>query len=513
MVTKLSSCQYALPLLVPSPTSTDIELPLWTFRQIKKTWKLSSVSSSKSQLLNSLINPKHDTFFHRDSPGSSRTRLFMEGLVEIAWYCPAGNTDDLFRREMGQIYEAWATEPEEMGAKVSVFTAVAADLLISGHPLELMDGDAAHVPLTWIESVLDKVTETLGDQRVFVLSVLGLQSSGKSTMLNAMFGLQFAVSAGRCTRGAFMQLIRVKEEDKEKLKFDYLLVVDTGGLRSLEQGLKSSYNHVNELVTFVTDLANMILINILGENPAEIKGTLHVIIQAIIRMKEVKLDPSCMFVHQNITDITTAEKNMERRLHLQEKLDKMTRSVAKEQDCDVKCFSELVQFNIQTDVHYFAQLWEGNPPMPPPNPRYSENVESLKQAVLTAAAGKKCLRLSELKVRIRDLWTAVLSEDFVFSSKRPGDHSIQLLGYRYRAEYVTSGGTCEHWSFYSEQLHYQNRTLCIYNRTEPLGECCPQGSKELAEFRLSWTGLDWPVFGQELKKRTTGDRGRKGKRE
>ncbi|KAI4890221.1 hypothetical protein NFI96_031094 [Prochilodus magdalenae] len=29
MVTKLSSCQYALPLLVPSPTSTNIEFPLW----------------------------------------------------------------------------------------------------------------------------------------------------------------------------------------------------------------------------------------------------------------------------------------------------------------------------------------------------------------------------------------------------------------------------------------------------------------------------------------------------
>ncbi|KAI4890213.1 hypothetical protein NFI96_009013 [Prochilodus magdalenae] len=56
-------------------------------------------------------------------------------------------------REMGQIYEAWAERPGEMPAEVSDLPAVAADLLISGHPLELMDGDAAHVPLTWIESV------------------------------------------------------------------------------------------------------------------------------------------------------------------------------------------------------------------------------------------------------------------------------------------------------------------------------------------------------------------------
>ncbi|KAI4898656.1 hypothetical protein NFI96_008179, partial [Prochilodus magdalenae] len=471
MVTKLSSCQYALPLLVPSPISTDIELPLWTFRQIKKTWKLGSVPTSKSQLLNSLINPKHDTFFHRRrseaaagpppcfNGGAGGDRLWIRHFIDTKfsdqvsqlhleynskwlevqkWQNTPGKSEELklmqeqledvseeldtltfdlkhIVREMGQIYEAWATTPEEMGAEVSALPAVAADLLISGHPLELMDGDAAHVPLTWIESVLDKVTETLGDQRVFVLSVLGLQSSGKSTMLNTMFGLQFAVSAGRCTRGAFMQLIRVKEEVKEELKFDYLLVVDTGGLRSLELVGRSTVSHDNELVTFVTGLANMTLINILGENPSETEEILHVIIQAILRMKEVKLDPSCMFVHQNITDITTAEKNMERRLHLQEKLDKMTCSVAKEQDCDAKCFSELVKFNIQTDVHYFAQVWEGNPPMAPPNPHYSESVESLKQTILKAAAQQNCLRLSELKVRIRDLWTAVLSEDFVFS--------------------------------------------------------------------------------------------------
>ncbi|KAL6483819.1 hypothetical protein MHYP_G00086910 [Metynnis hypsauchen] len=744
MVTKLSSCQYALPLLVPSPTSTDIEFQLWTFQQIKKTWKsvgglstslpvsqikapmvffcrLGSVSTSKSQLLNSVINPKHDTFFHRDSPGSSRNRLFMEGLVEIAWYCPAGNTDDLFSeciafcnlhgdavdhrkqtdfmseqatvniilmqnmkpndkdrelleklhnsskpficvvsdlqkgplkishglnikvglngrncseshsdltsaiktclqkcnisckfsleessafakhfgfrvdeksrycqegktraeevikllegenlseiknkfmpcqgklwhewtrknkqlhrlhgemehtrnvtlaemnkirmkqrgsnlrfmksfvknllsnsktqtryffqwiryfidarfsaqvsqvhlkynskwlevqklkntqgksgelnvlqkqleevseeldtvtfdlehifREMGQIYEAWAAVPEEMRAEVSIFPAAAADLLISGHPLELMDGDAAHVPLTWIQSVLDKVTESLGDQRVFVLSVLGLQSSGKSTMLNAMFGLQFAVSAGKCTRGAFMQLIRVKEEDKDQLKFDYLLVVDTEGLQSLQQVGKSTYNHDNELITFVTGLANMTLINIFGENPAEMEGILHVAIQAVLRMKKVRLNPSCMFVHQNITDITTAEKNMERRMHLQKRLDEMTSLVAREQDCDIKCFSELIKFNIQTDVHYFAQLWEGNPPMAPPNPRYSENIESLKQAILKAAAQQKALRFSELKVRIKDLWTAVLNEDFVFNFR----NSLEITAYR-----------------------------------------------------------------------------------
>ncbi|XP_051745704.1 interferon-induced very large GTPase 1-like [Ctenopharyngodon idella] len=123
MVTKLSQCQYALPLLVPDPFTRRIEFPLWTFRQINKSWKIKhtnnetisqtqpiykastpmvfffrfgSVSSSKSQLMNSLINEKHNTFFHRNCPGSSRTRELMDGVVEIAWFCPSGKNADKF---------------------------------------------------------------------------------------------------------------------------------------------------------------------------------------------------------------------------------------------------------------------------------------------------------------------------------------------------------------------------------------------------------------------------------
>ncbi len=123
MVTKLSQCQYALPLLVPDPFTQQIEFPLWTFRQINKSWKIrntnneiisqiqpiykaqtpmvfffrfGSVSSSKSQLMNSLINERHDTFFHRKCRGSSKTRVLMDGVVEITWHCSSGTDDDKF---------------------------------------------------------------------------------------------------------------------------------------------------------------------------------------------------------------------------------------------------------------------------------------------------------------------------------------------------------------------------------------------------------------------------------
>ena len=36
-----------------------------------------------------------------------------------------------------------------------------------------------------------------------VITVLGPQSSGKSTLLNFLFGCDFATSEGRCTRGIY----------------------------------------------------------------------------------------------------------------------------------------------------------------------------------------------------------------------------------------------------------------------------------------------------------------------
>ncbi len=776
MVTKLSQCQYALPLLVPDPFTQQIEFPLWTFRQINKSWKMKnsnneiisqtqpvykaetpmvaffrfgSVSSSKSQLMSNLINEKHNTFFHRNCPGSSRTRLLMDGVVEIAWYCPSGKkttdtfddcvafcnlhgdagdndnqykilnsmasvnvlflpdfgqknhykglvrslfkspqpliclltdndcdktelgngkciiglwnknqyeafeqiretvreslnkqkktfkledvakhtgirvdeedpecqrgkdaavqvmdllrgkdpstvketilpcqgklwhdwcdmnkelhrlggenleedkstklknmreirekqvseelsefmgtfiekiksqkddeknyflrwmmnllndftSDELCRlhmeydtkwhdvlslkkmsdnpdqqlqqknlekiseqinrtgfglehilREFGQIYESWSSVKKiKQGLQFDFCSlpSLAAEMMILGFPMELMDGDAAHVPLTWVTAVLDELVKTLGDQRLFVLSILGIQSSGKSTMLNAMFGLQFAVSAGRCTRGAFMQLLKVSEEMKTELKFDYILVVDTEGLRAPELSGRSTTHRDNEMATFVVGLGNMTLINIFGENPSEMQDILQIVVQAFMRMKKVRLNPSCMFVHQNVSDLTAGEKNMEGRRRLQEKLDEMTKIAARDEVFDAEGFSDVIAFDVQNDVKYFAQLWEGSPPMAPPNPNYCENIQELKQSILTHASKSDGIMLTHLRDRVQDLWEALLSEQFVFSFR----NSLEIATYK-KLETEYSKWT---WSLRSAMLEIENK---LHNKIE-----------------------------------------------
>ncbi|XP_072276962.1 interferon-induced very large GTPase 1-like [Pyxicephalus adspersus] len=330
-------------------------------------------------------------------------------------------------REIGQIYEALETFPKK---DESFFTLpkFAANLMVSGYPLELMDGDAAHVPMRWIGAILDELIEILGDKKLYVLSVLGVQSTGKSTLLNAMFGLQFAVSAGRCTRGAFMQLIEVDEALRQEMNFDYVLVIDTEGLKAVELSKKTSLNHDNELATFVIGLGNLTLINIFGENPSDMQDILQIAVQAFLRMKKVKLQPSCLFVHQNVGEITAKEKNLEGRRRFQEKLDEMTMCAAQQEESDVTCFSEVIKFDVNTHIHYFSHLWEGDPPMAPPNPSYSQNVQMLRQIILNSGRNEgrhNILNISTFKTRVQDLWNALLNENFVFSFK----NSLEIAAY------------------------------------------------------------------------------------
>ncbi len=141
-----------------------------------------------------------------------------------------------FFREMGQIYEASVSLPETHPSRQQLqhLPRLCAQLLLDGFPLELVDGDASNIPLRWVSDVLSQLNDLVSPKnKVLVVTVLGVQGTGKSTLLNTMFGVQFAVSSGRCTRGAFMLLIRVSEEAKKVLNSDFIVIIDTEGSKQL----------------------------------------------------------------------------------------------------------------------------------------------------------------------------------------------------------------------------------------------------------------------------------------
>ena len=340
-------------------------------------------------------------------------------------------------REVSQIYEAVMEQDpdakEEMSKLIVFFPRIAAKLLFDGFPIELVDGDASHMPQKWISAILSYLSDmakqeipNAGDPKIFVLSVLGPQSTGKSTLLNALFGVKFSVSAGRCTRGAFMQLIHVHHSFQEKHGVNFFLLIDTEGLRAPERERLDAIEHDNELATFVIGMANLTLITVSGELTGDINDILHTAVHAFLRMNQVQLKPKCHIIQQHLTARKEDEKLGMDRFRTKRNLDKMTQAAAKQSGLETQYahFSDVIKFNYDEDVSLFPGLWTGRPPMAHFSTAYIEEVKNLKQTVLKCSSDS--YSIDSLKVHLNGLWKAILQEDFVFSFK----NTFEIAAYK-----------------------------------------------------------------------------------
>ncbi|XP_051285011.1 LOW QUALITY PROTEIN: interferon-induced very large GTPase 1-like [Dicentrarchus labrax] len=327
-----------------------------------------------------------------------------------------------FFREMGQIYEASLSLPETDPSRQQLqhLPKLCAELLLDGFPLELVDGDASNIPLRWVSDVLSQLNDLVCPKnKILVVTVLGVQSTGKSTLLNTMFGVQFAVSSGRCTRGAFMLLIRINEDLKKVLNCDFMVIIDTEGLKSPELAqLDNSHEYDNELATLVVGLSDITIINIAMENSTEMKDILQIVVHAFLRMKEVGKKPKCQFVHQNVSDVSAHEKNLRERKLLLEQLNEMTQAAAKmEKKEENKSFTDVMEYSPDTGNWYIPGLWNGNPPMAPVNAGYSEAVYELKKTIIQTLGSceSSANNILDFTEWMKSLWNAVKHENFIFS--------------------------------------------------------------------------------------------------
>ena len=319
-------------------------------------------------------------------------------------------------RELGQFY-ACSYKNLKTDEDKNKLPNLMVDLLLMGVPLEIMDGDVSNVPLEWILAVFKCLKERLGDCRIFVESILGIQSSGKSTLLNTMHGLKFAVSSGRCTRGAYMQLIPVKDEDKDKIGCDYYFVVDSEGLRSPELG--DMIQHDNELATFVSCLASTTILNLWGQTfNKDIEDVIQIATFAYIRMKAVKLKGSYHIVFVGVPDVTAKEKNASGVANIFEKFNTMAVKAATANRPELLEHGKLLPLlrdDCEGIPEFFPALWTSS--MSIPNAKYGELIKDLRDNIVSIIRNKSMiqpLRISQLSKRIEDVWNAVKKEDFIF---------------------------------------------------------------------------------------------------
>ena len=119
----------------------------------------------------------------------------------------------------------------------------------------MIDGDNLKFNSATLTRVfLDK---RFNEKRVFVISVLGPQSSGKSTLLNFLFGSKFSTGTGRCTKGIYANCINIDHPE-----YEIVLVLDTEGLQSAE---KDDEEFDRKITLFCLAVSHLVIINVKGD--------------------------------------------------------------------------------------------------------------------------------------------------------------------------------------------------------------------------------------------------------
>jgi uncharacterized phage-like protein YoqJ len=83
------------------------------------------------------------------------------------------------------------------------------ELINKGNPIHLLRGRPLKVENKVLESVFDKLSKY---ENIFVISIIGQQSSAKSSLFNGSFGCDFYTSSGRCKIGFYLNFVKFKEE-------------------------------------------------------------------------------------------------------------------------------------------------------------------------------------------------------------------------------------------------------------------------------------------------------------
>ncbi|CAJ1424545.1 unnamed protein product, partial [Effrenium voratum] len=189
----------------------------------------------------------------------------------------------------------------------------------SGNPLHFLHSSplqfGAFEPLRWhpqlsganffgsdfIGEVLRDLDQSLGvDVRrrpLLVISVIGVQSSGKSTLMNYLFGCSFATHVGRCTKGLYISLLETRHA--------LLVILDTEGLLSVE-ARDDVFDKQVALMTMAC--SDLVIVNNRGELGRHVGDLFQVCLFALYHLKLARISPAIGFVLQCLSMVNQQQQ-------------------------------------------------------------------------------------------------------------------------------------------------------------------------------------------------------------
>ncbi|XP_029964779.1 interferon-induced very large GTPase 1-like [Salarias fasciatus] len=310
-----------------------------------------------------------------------------------------------FLREMGLIFELTHVNPGSGSHNVLRLPSLAADLLLYGVPLELMDGDASSIPACWLSCVFAELKRRLPkDQcRTRVLTNLGVHHARNAETLSALFGVKFHEGKKRASRGMYMLLLGLPHNLREDMECDFLLLLDVEGLCSVPQDNENVLVHDNAMATFAIGLSDVLLHNIASHSEYELETNIAVIVSALLRNKECGSMPICELLVQDVGINSILQASQLGRVSemLQPESDGIGIGKAALDPSGTTCISG---------------PWLNVTLSEPLDPHYSEAVLELKENIFKAlkksATKSEAPSLPDLIKRLYDVWDMIKGESF-----------------------------------------------------------------------------------------------------
>ena len=207
------------------------------------------------------------------------------------------NTHDLFA-ELYSYYEYkknekfshFSNEEKKFFESLRAYTVKS---LLNGNKIHIFRGVPLKIKNEFLKEIFE-LPEMNDNVSFYVISILGMQSSGKSTLLNYLFGSDFETSAGRCTRGIYLNIIGTKNP---KIK---VLLLDTEGLDSIDTSDKM-FDHKIALMCF--GLSDLVLINQKGEISSQIQDLFSISLYAMNYFQQLRgCFPKIFFILRDQVD-------------------------------------------------------------------------------------------------------------------------------------------------------------------------------------------------------------------
>ena len=146
------------------------------------------------------------------------------------------------------------------------------DAFAKNAPINLIDGKTLFYGNKFLSEFFLDVSKSFDvDDKFFVVSVIGAQSSAKSTLLNYLFGCGFQTSDGRCTTGLYCSVVRCQ-------KGINIIVIDTEGLLSV---VARDHLFDNRISVMAFTISHVVIINNKGELTSTLKDLIEVTIYSM----------------------------------------------------------------------------------------------------------------------------------------------------------------------------------------------------------------------------------------